>query len=1048
MDMTIKGIVLASTLLPALLLTNQARSKTVCIQDFDSGTKLNLATGAKSGRVVEATLATEKSKTGDSAVRLSYDFKGTEGTAHVYARVDFMPKGDLSGITADKLIIWIYGDHSCNTASLEFQDAKGEWFSFSGRMLDWTGWRSIGCPLARPDATWGYEGAGKGVFKWPLAKASVGVSKRDNCEPLMGTVAPSGTVFIDSLEAELPVNESSPGTRLFNLSAFTPSEYSWITFTGDKGGTVEFSLSKETVRQGEWAAKLSYDFRRTSGSGVAVCAGIRQNTTRSPDRLGRISLWVYGDLTGQSLVVDLRDAEKNHFVYSRVIDWRGWRRLEWALDTPERVYRESDGKTVEGGSLAFPIIASSIMVAKKKDAVLPTGTVYLSEFVASVEGPVADWDLRDRVPAPQTARPAFPLHPKAHMEMINGRQALVVDGKPFIVLGAQCDSWRSIRQDKRVVEFFDTYKEAGATAVGMDILWSKIEPREDEYDFSFLDWCVRQAESRGLKLVLQLYLSDVCGKTNDGHNYPPAFILSNPQRFTRICPPPPFAPGNPVLCPNNPNLLEREIKLVHTLADYLREKDTSRTVIMLQVNNEIGGMLTVYSKCTGGGWVCDCPVCNAKKARLREEGRLEKTLSLLPPDHRTLSENRGFTTMSFADEERALSDEIAKTYDLPIYLNSPGWPTDVTTVFLSTCPNVDVVGADTVVAANDHSLYSIAADYLSGRNAYFSAESPTEDPNTLRHLGELATFSVLRGGGIGNLLWECYIHTVVDDPPLRPLYKEGVRPLACAMSQILETRGTPDQAGWYKTDEARYGVLPDDKTIPYCLIDAAGGKRLVTAESFSLVVGGHTFKISGTRAGIIAKSGNSEFAIASGRADIAFESDVKPVLEDGAWDGNRWIKASDLELRNAGREWSFHIEGGRCLRLSLVAPAPSSAPAQEVAFLELDVFNNWAQTPGSEFAASISVRALQDIPASSVMLELPNGWNAVGESRLSLPHLKKGELFSGKIRYAVPANAETGKLFPLTAKLYGDSGKLLTKTGQVLYTAKPCQGMGAPSHCR
>jgi hypothetical protein len=784
----------------------------------------------------------------------------------------------------------------------------------------------------------------------------------------------------------------------------------------------------------EWSGKLSYDFRGTSGNGAAVCAGIRQIAVTSPDKLGKVSLWVCGDLSKQSLVVDLRDAKRNHFVYSSVIDWFGWRRLEWSVDKPERVYRERDGKPLEAEAFVFPITNTSIMVAKRDASAILAGAVYLSEFAATIEGPAADWDLADRVPAPQTERPAFPLQPKPHMEIVNGRQALIVDGKPFIVNGAHCDIWRAVRQDKKMTDFLDIYKEAGATTMGMDVLWSKIEPREDEYDFSFLDWGMRQAEARGLKLALQLYLSDVCGKSmgeNEGHV--PAYVLSNPQRFARIYPPGPFSPGILTLCPNNPNMLERVVKVVRKLAEYLRDKDTRRTAIMLQLNNETGGMFTVYLKCKGGGWICECPVCQAKKARLKTEGRLEKLLAVLPEKFHTLSENRGFTTMSFADEARLLSDEVAKIYDIPLYLNSPGWPPDVTTVFLATCPNVDLVGADSIVAANENELYSVKTDYLSKRNAYFAAEAPTEDPKTIEYLADFPTFSAIRGGGIGALLWECYVHSLSDDKEARPRYRDGVRPLAGAMTQILETRGTPGQAAWYVQNESAYcNDVPGEK---HCLIDASEGLRTTTDASFSLTAGGRSFKISDTRSGVIAKSGENEFAIATGKAGISFESAVKPVLEDGAWDGKRWIKAKDVELSNSGKTWSFRTEGGRCLRLSFGAPAPTPEPEQPPAYLELDVFNNWAQVPGSEFDAIVSARALQDLPASSVSVELPPGWTAKGPNRLAVPALKKGELFTGKVRYSVPANAKTGELLPLEAKLRGASDKALAKTGTVLYTA-------------
>lgn len=59
--------------------------------------------------------------------------------------------------------------------------------------------------------------------------------------------------------------------------------------------------------------------------------------------------------------------------------------------------------------------------------------------------------------------------------------------------------------------FFDSYRDMNATSVGLDVLWDKIEHVQDKYDFTFLDWFVKQARSRHLKLILHLFNTNVCG---------------------------------------------------------------------------------------------------------------------------------------------------------------------------------------------------------------------------------------------------------------------------------------------------------------------------------------------------------------------------------------------------------------------------------------------------------------------------------------------------------------------------------------------------------
>ena len=57
-----------------------------------------------------------------------------------------------------------------------------------------------------------------------------------------------------------------------------------------------------------------------------------------------------------------------------------------------------------------------------------------------------------------SAPPAQPLPLPARISLLYGVPTLIVDGSPFLVQGAQCDVWRSTRQDTKVLAFFDGYQ--------------------------------------------------------------------------------------------------------------------------------------------------------------------------------------------------------------------------------------------------------------------------------------------------------------------------------------------------------------------------------------------------------------------------------------------------------------------------------------------------------------------------------------------------------------------------------------------------------------
>ena len=260
---------------------------------------------------------------------------------------------------------------------------------------------------------------------------------------------------------------------------------------------------------------------------------------------------------------------------------------------------------------------------------------------------------------------------------IGGVLTLVVDGEPFVILGAQCDIWRSTRQDEKVVEFIDAYREMNATAISFGIPWSKMEPERDLYDFSFLDWFIERTEAAGLKLVVNLFNSNVCGKCEElteGERYPqytPDYIKNDPEGFTRIVHNVDieYHSGGPPWCPNDPATLDREARYLRRVAMHLKETDRNRTVIMVQLNNEY--FYQQWADCkdnTQKHVRCVCESCTAKY----DAGR-----------YLTAEE---FMFTSFAEYNRTLTDTFKAMYPLPIYVNSPWWAPYIIDIFLRVCP--------------------------------------------------------------------------------------------------------------------------------------------------------------------------------------------------------------------------------------------------------------------------------------------------------------------------------------------------------------------------
>jgi hypothetical protein len=507
---------------------------------------------------------------------------------------------------------------------------------------------------------------------------------------------------------------------------------------------------------------------------------------------------------------------------------------------------------------------------------------------------------------PASGSPARPLGPPAEIGSVHGVPTLIVDGAPFLILGAQCDVWRSTRQDTKVLAFFDGYQAMDATTVSAGVLWSKVEPQEGCYDFTFLDWFVRQAESRHLKLVVNLFNSNVCGKVmewTDNAVYPqyvPDYILSQPRKYQRMVLPGPcrYVGGGPPMCPNDPATLERERRLIVRLAEHLRQCDTGRTVIMAQLDNEF-----YYQQWEGRrpkdekAVRCHCSHCNRKYAA------------------GSFRDGEDFMFRSFADYVKVLTDAFHQVYPLPLYLNSPWWNPELIPIFLDRCPNLGLVGIDGIQTPWEPNMLSKSQ---LGRNLPFAAENPSEDATTRFNLDVLPYYTVVGRQGIGNLLYEAHPpNTVVDDPTVRSRYQGAMIPLKHAMAPIAGSRGTEAFGGWYalrafseglKVDSSGNFMPPPKGTIVHeerFFVREGKNTRIAERSPFELKIGSLTLEIAESPAGVAVAEPGGGLIIATPAGRIGVRGGRNLRATAGRFVGIRWRPEAELPVlyKNDGAHW-------------------------------------------------------------------------------------------------------------------------------------------------
>ena len=110
----------------------------------------------------------------------------------------------------------------------------------------------------------------------------------------------------------------------------------------------------------------------------------------------------------------------------------------------------------------------------------------------------------------------------------NGTYHLLVNGKPFLVLGAQVrnsSGWPS-----QLANIWPQMKALHVNTVEIPVYWEQVEPRRGEFEFSTVDEIVRQARSEGFRLVLLWFATWKNGQMD----YAPEWVKRDTATYRRM----------------------------------------------------------------------------------------------------------------------------------------------------------------------------------------------------------------------------------------------------------------------------------------------------------------------------------------------------------------------------------------------------------------------------------------------------------------------------------------------------------------------------------
>ncbi|MDQ2832593.1 MAG: DUF5597 domain-containing protein [Acidobacteriota bacterium] len=193
-----------------------------------------------------------------------------------------------------------------------------------------------------------------------------------------------------------------------------------------------------------------------------------------------------------------------------------------------------------------------------------------------------------------------------------GHHAFMVDGKPFLILGAQINN--SSSWPAALATAWPALEAIHVNTVEAPVYWEQMEPTPGHFDFSSADLLINGAREHHLRLVILWF-----GTWKNGQNhYVPEWVKSNPQKYPRQV----SAYGKllDVMSPNSPANLEADQHAFAALMRHIHETDsTQHTVIMMQVENESGGIGSVrdYSPAAQKLFTAEVPAPLASSLHLK-----------------------------------------------------------------------------------------------------------------------------------------------------------------------------------------------------------------------------------------------------------------------------------------------------------------------------------------------------------------------------------------------------------------------------------------------
>jgi beta-galactosidase GanA len=493
-----------------------------------------------------------------------------------------------------------------------------------------------------------------------------------------------------------------------------------------------------------------------------------------------------------------------------------------------------------------------------------------------------------------------------HLRKQGGATQLIVDDQPFLLLGGELHNSSASSLDY-LETLWPTLKAAELNTVLAPVEWDQIEPAEGRFDFSLLDGMLKQARAHDTRLVLLWFGA----WKNSMSTYVPAWVKRDSERFPRAR----TRAGVPqdILTPFGTATLAADTAAMRAMLAHLKQVDSQHTVLMIQVENEIGMLPEVrdYSAAANAAWRGPVPAALTAylaahkdtlqpgvKAQWEARGsRAAGSWAEVFGD--TVAAEELFQAWHYATFVEALAAAGKAVYPLPMYvnvaLNRPGkrpgeYPSagplpHLFDIWKPGAPSIDVLAIDTYFPNFIH----WAKQFKRADNPLFvpegnQAERPDAGADAFYAIGEHDAFGFspfaiddIKDGK--SSLPQAYRVLKQLSPVINRYQGSGkVRGFKAPMSfdGVVDTAPRTVTMGAY-TLEVSYNA-PWEKLEP-SEVQNRGGLVIQTGEDEFLVAG----------KGLTVVFGNAQ---GDGRM-VGIETAVEGTYQNGRWREGRWMNGDE-----------------------------------------------------------------------------------------------------------------------------------------------------------